>query len=138
VDVRRARAIVFSPDGKTVAALCYYWANNMGKPTGLAMLIPDRDEPPQFINDASMRSACALAVSADGKHIVTGHTFGGIALYLGTLSAMSATASSTGDRRLAWTMVAVLSLFALGAFNVPGIEPVTGALQRAIFVLALL
>jgi hypothetical protein len=66
------------------------------------------------------------------------HTFGGIALYLGTLSAMSATASSTGDRRLAWTMVAVLSLFALGAFNVPGIEPVTGALQRAIFVLALL
>lgn len=76
VDVRSPRAFAFSRDGKTVAALCYYWADNRGSPTGLAVFAPRGDAPPVIINDQSIRRACAVAVSADGKQVVTGHTDG--------------------------------------------------------------
>ncbi len=76
VDVRGSRAFAFSGDGKTVAALCYYWANNIGKPTGLSIFALGGDDPPQVVSHASIRSACAITISADSKFIVTGHTGG--------------------------------------------------------------
>lgn len=76
VGVRSPRALAFSADGKTVAALCYYWANKRGSPTGLAVFAPQGEVPPVIVNEPSIRSACAVAVSANGKQVVTGHTGG--------------------------------------------------------------
>jgi WD40 repeat protein len=76
VNVRGARALAFSADGKTVAALCYFWSGRVGKPTGLAVFSPDRDRPHFSVNDQSLRSANAVAVSPDGKQVVSGHTKG--------------------------------------------------------------
>jgi WD40 repeat protein len=75
---RSARALTFSADGKTLAAVCYYWENNRGTPTGLAVFDPTRTEPRVLVNDGSLRAASALAVSPDGASVVTGHV-GGVA-----------------------------------------------------------
>ena len=75
-DVRSPRAFAFSGDGKTVAALCYYWADGRGSPNGLAIFGLFGEEPPMTVNDPSIRLACAVAVSTDGKQVVTGHTDG--------------------------------------------------------------
>ncbi len=76
IDVRSARAVAFSADGKTAAALCYYWSNNRGSPTGLAVFGPGEDKPRFLVKDDSLRQASAVAISPDGKHIVTGHVDG--------------------------------------------------------------
>ncbi len=76
INVRSARAVAFSADGKSAAAVCYYWSNNRGSPTGLAVIRPKEDKPRFLVNDESLRQASAVAVSPDGKHIVTGHVDG--------------------------------------------------------------
>ncbi len=76
VDVRRPRAFAFSGDGKTVVALCDYRTDNRGGPTGLAVFAPRGEEQPVIVNHPSLRRACAIAVSTDGKQVVTGDTDG--------------------------------------------------------------
>jgi len=78
IKVRGAGAYAFSADGKSVAALCYYWTNRKGTPTGLALFTPQSEKPHFVLSDDSIRSAMAVAVSSSGKQIVTGH-IGGIA-----------------------------------------------------------
>ena len=76
VKVPDAWAYTFSADGKTVAALCYYWTKRNGSPKGLALFTPDREKPRFILNDESIRSAMAIAISPSGQQIVTGHTDG--------------------------------------------------------------
>jgi WD40 repeat protein len=81
VAVRSPRALAFSADGRIAAALCYFWADNRGAPTGLAVFAPREEAPPVIVNDPSIRSACAVAVSPDGKQVVTGHAGGGARIW---------------------------------------------------------
>jgi len=76
VKVPGAWAYAFSADGKTVAALCYYWTKRKGIPTGLAFFSPEREKPRFILNDESIRSAMAIAISPSGRQIVTGHVDG--------------------------------------------------------------
>jgi len=76
VKVPDAWAYAFSADGKTVAALCYYWTKRNGSPKGLALFTPEQEKPRFILNDESIRSAMAITVSPSGQQIVTGHTDG--------------------------------------------------------------
>ena len=74
--VRDARALALSADGSRGAALCYYYKNRKGTPTGLAWFDPSDKQSVEMISDPTLRQANGLAMSSDGGRIVTGHTEG--------------------------------------------------------------
>ncbi|MGE3808012.1 MAG: WD40 repeat domain-containing protein [Gemmataceae bacterium] len=76
VAVRSARAFSFAADGKTAAALCYYFEGNRGTPTGLAVFKIDEEKPILYLRDESLRTAQAVTIAPDSKRVVTGHTEG--------------------------------------------------------------
>jgi hypothetical protein len=61
------------------------------------------------------------------------HTFGGLVFYVGVTSAMFMAAFDVMDRWIAGAMSVALALFILGAMGTPGLQPIVGLLQRAVF-----
>jgi len=120
IKVRDAGAYAFSADGNSVAALCYYWTNRKGTPTGLALLTPQRKKPHFVLNDESIRSAMAVAISPSGKHIVTGHIDG--------VAKIWSTENPKANKRLQIdTRLAVFPLFAdAGSTLVLATQPANG------------
>jgi hypothetical protein len=106
---------------------------------GVAALAAGLDQPGRSFALFAAAGLAVVAATPIGQPAATSiyalHTIGGLAFYAGILGAMFVSTAPVGGEMLRWSAAAALAVFGAGACRVPGLRPVAGVLQRAVFAL---